>query len=144
MDSGADSLSRFIEAQENVYSEALSELRAGAKRTHWVWFILPQLRNLGRSSTALYYGLSGPDEARRYLQHPTLGPRLVQCVKAITIHSNRTAIQMLGETDALKFRSCLTLFETIAPDEPCFAKALDLFYGGRRDPLTLKALAAKD
>lgn len=140
MSSDADSLSRFVEAQENVYPEALSELRAGAKRTHWVWFILPQLRSLGRSSTAHYYGLSGADEASRYLQHPILGPRLIQCVKAITYHSNRTARQMLGETDALKFRSCLTLFEAVAPDESCFSSALDAFYAGQRDPLTLQAL----
>ena len=134
-------LERFVQAQQRDYARALAELRAGRKTTHWMWYVLPQLRGLGRSSMAWQYGLDGRDEAAAYAAHPLLGPRLVQCVQALLQHEGRSAAQMLGEVDALKLRSCLTLFAAVAPHETCFAQALQRFYGGEPDPETLRLLA---
>lgn len=135
-----DALQRFVDAQAAHYPQALAELREGRKRSHWMWFVLPQLRGLGRSEMAHRYGLAGRDEAVAYLRHPLLGPRLVACVQALLSHRQRTAVEILGDVDALKLRSCLTLFAAVAPDEPCFAQALDAFHGGRPDPATLALL----
>ncbi|HCL86669.1 MAG TPA: DUF1810 domain-containing protein [Comamonadaceae bacterium] len=134
------SLERFVQAQARDYAQALAELRAGHKRTHWIWYVLPQLRGLGRSSTAQFYGLADRAEARAYAAHPVLGPRLVQCVQALLDHPQRTARQMLGEVDAMKLRSCLTLFAEVAPQHPEFAQALQVFFEGRHDPATLRLL----
>ncbi len=134
------SLERFVQAQARDYAQALAELRAGHKRTHWIWYVLPQLRGLGRSSTAQLYGLADRAEARAYAAHPLLGPRLVQCVQALLAHPQRTAQQMLGEVDAMKLRSCLTLFAEVAPQQPEFAQALQVFFEGRPDPATLQLL----
>jgi len=135
-------LDRFVRAQDRDYAQALAELKAGRKRTHWIWYILPQLRELGRSAMAREYGIAGRAEAAAYLAHPVLGPRLVACVHAILGHADRTAVEILGEVDAMKFRSCLTLFHAVAPDEPCFAKALKVFYQGQPDAETLRRLGA--
>lgn len=137
-----DDLERFVEAQASVYPTALAELRAGSKRSHWMWFVLPQLRGLGRSAMATRYGLRGPAEARAYLAHPLLGPRLHECVAALMTHTDRTADRMLGSVDAVKLRSCLTLFAAVdeADDSP-FEAALARFYGGKSDPQTLALLA---
>lgn len=129
-------LRRFVEAQAPVYETALSELKAGHKQTHWMWFVLPQLKALGRSSMAQYYGLHDMTEARSYWAHPILGPRLKQCVTAVLSVPARTAHDIFGSPDDLKFCSCLTLFELVA-SEPCFAEALERFYAGRRDAATL-------
>ena len=131
-------LARFVRAQGGgVYEGALAELRAGAKRGHWMRFVFPQLRGLGRSATAHLYGISGPEEARAYLTHPLLGPRLGECVAAVMPHAaQRTADAMLGAVDAAKLRSCLTLFEAAGGGEP-FAQALAALFGGERDPATL-------
>lgn len=131
-------LGRFVQAQEGgVYEGALAELRAGAKRGHWIWFVFPQLRGLGRSAMADHYGISGMDEARAYLAHPLLGDRLRECVAAVLRHAGeRTAEQMLGAVDAAKLRSCLTLFEAAGGGEP-FAQALAALFRGERDPATL-------
>lgn len=137
-----DSLDRFVRAQEQNYSTALAELRAGSKTTHWIWYVLPQLRGLGHSHMAQVYGLTNREEAAAYARHPVLGPRLVECVKAILAHADRSAVEILGEIDAMKFRSCLTLFMEVAPDEPCFRNALDLFYQGQPDTTTLRLLGA--
>ncbi|WP_313313119.1 DUF1810 domain-containing protein [Pulveribacter sp.] len=134
------SLERFVQAQARDYAQALAELRAGHKRTHWIWYVLPQLRGLGRSSTAQFYGLADRAEARAYAAHPLLGPRLVQCVQALLAYPQRTAQQMLGEVDAMKLRSCLTLFAEVAPQHPEFAQALQVFFEGRHDPATLQLL----
>jgi len=134
------SLERFVQAQARDYAQALAELRAGHKRTHWIWYVLPQLRGLGRSSTAQFYGLADRTEARAYAAHPLLGPRLVQCVQALLGHPQRTAQQMLGEVDAMKLRSCLTLFAEVAPQQPEFAQALELLFESRPDPVTLQLL----
>lgn len=133
-------LSRFTLAQAPVYSTALSELEAGRKRTHWMWFIFPQLAGLGRSETARYYGVRDLAEARAYLADPVLGPRLRECAAAVLRHGDRTAHEIFGAPDDLKFRSCMTLFEFAAPDEPLFGEALGTFYGGERDGQTLRML----
>ena len=135
-------LARFLKAQEADYEQALAELRAGRKRSHWIWYVLPQLRGLGRSAMASHYGIASRDEALAYLEHPVLGARLKQCVTAMLALRGPTAVEVLGEVDAAKFRSCLTLFEAVARDEPVFEHALDRFYGGVRDGQTLALLAA--
>jgi len=137
-------LGRFIEAQADRYATALAELRAGAKRTHWIWFILPQLRGLGTSPLADRYGIASLDEARAYLAHPLLGPRLIECVQALLAHRGRSAAAMLGALDALKLRSCLTLFARAAPGEGSFDQALQQFFGGVPDALTLRLLDQAD
>jgi uncharacterized protein (DUF1810 family) len=136
------SLDRFVRAQERDYAQALAELKAGRKRTHWIWYILPQLRDLGRSPMAREYGITGRAEAAAYVVHPVLGPRLVACVHAILGHADRTAVQILGEVDAMKFRSCCTLFREVAPGNSCFANALQVFYQGKPDVETLRLLGA--
>lgn len=138
----SDPLDRFVRAQERSYAQALSELAAGRKQTHWIWYVLPQLQALGRSQMAREYGIAGRDEAGAYMAHPVLGPRLVACVNAILAHSDRSAVGILGDVDALKFRSCLTLFAEVAPHEPCFRAALAAFYEGQADGTTLQLLGA--
>lgn len=133
-------LDRFVTAQARDYPQALAELRAGKKRTHWIWYVLPQLRELGRSQMARDFGIADRQEAIDYLAHPVLGPRLIACVHALLSHPDKTAVEMLGEVDAMKLRSCLTLFAAVADGEPCFANALDVFYGGEQDAETLRLL----
>ncbi len=130
-------LDRFVAAQDPVWTSVLDELAAGAKRTHWMWFVFPQLTGLGRSATARFYGLASPAEALAYWRHPVLGPRLRQCCERLRPHAARGAVAVLGPIDALKLRSCLTLFEAVAPEEPVFGALLDTFYGGRRDEATV-------
>jgi uncharacterized protein (DUF1810 family) len=142
VNSTAESLERFVRAQERDYARALSELRAGKKRTHWIWYVLPQLRDLGRSQMAREYGIASREEAAAYMAHPVLGARLVECVRATLDHTDRSAIEILGDIDAMKFRSCLTLFAYAAPDEQAFRQALAVFYEGREDAETLRLLAA--
>ncbi len=134
-------LQRFVEAQETHYAMALRELEQGQKASHWMWFIFPQLAALGRSNRAWFYGLSGLAEAEAYLAHPLLGPRLVACVRELLRHAPTAPRVLLGEVDALKLRSCLTLFHAANPAEPLWAEALRAFYAGEADALTLKLLA---
>jgi uncharacterized protein (DUF1810 family) len=131
-------LDRFVQAQEEVIAQVRRELGAGQKRSHWMWFIFPQLRGLGRSSTAQHYGLQGPEEARAYLAHPVLGPRLLECTELVNHVEGKTALQIFGSPDDMKFRSCMTLFASLqtAP----FQAALDKYYAGEPDPLTLGML----
>ena len=136
----AAALERFVRAQQHDHARALAELRAGCKTTHWMWYVLPQLRGLGRSPMAREYGLAGRDEAAAYAAHALLGPRLVACVQAMLGHADRSAAEILGEVDALKFHSCLTLFAAVAPGEACFARALQVFYRGEPDARTLQLL----
>jgi uncharacterized protein (DUF1810 family) len=135
-------LQRFVDAQaaDGIYERALDELRAGEKRSHWMWFVFPQLKGLGHSSMAERYGITGRDEAQAYLAHPQLGPRLIDCAEALLQHRAVPAEQVLGSTDAMKLRSSMTLFEAVAPDPTPFAAALDDFHGGRRDRTTLERL----
>ena len=133
-------LERFVAAQAGVYEQALAELRAGRKRSHWMWFVFPQLAGLGRSATAHFYAIEPADEARAYLAHPLLGPRLVECAEALLRHRDQSAGAMLGPIDAVKLRSSMTLFEAVADDPAPFAAVLDTFYDGGRDPATLSLL----
>jgi uncharacterized protein (DUF1810 family) len=131
-------IDRFAAAQDSggTYAAALRELRAGRKTSHWMWFVFPQLAGLGRSPMAQAYALSSLEEARAYLAHPVLGPRLRECVAALLEHTGTTAEDVLGGIDALKLRSSMTLFARAAPDEPAFVAALDAFYGGEPDART--------
>ena len=136
-------LSRFVDAQATAYSTALAELRAGHKRTHWIWFVFPQLKGLGRSTTADHYGLSGLEEARAYLAHPLLGERLREVTTAMLVHESQSASVVLGELDAMKFRSCMTLFSRVEPSESLFGAALERFFNGEADARTLELLKSR-
>lgn len=138
MPSDPYNLTRFVEAQENVYASALRELQRGQKRSHWMWFIFPQIQGLGFSPTAQYYAIKGIDEARAYLAHPLLGARLVECVAAVNALEGRTLGQIFGSPDHMKFGSSMTLFELAAGDGSEFAEALDKYCGGQRDEATLR------
>jgi uncharacterized protein (DUF1810 family) len=130
-------LARFVQAQGPQDADAIAELRAGRKRSHWIWFVFPQLRALGRSGTAQFYGLENAAEAAAYWRHPILGARLRESVAALLQVPARSAVEILGDVDALKVRSCLTLFLQVAPADPGLTAALERFYGGQQDPLTL-------
>jgi len=135
------SLDRFLEAQSGgVYEQALAELQAGRKTTHWMWFVFPQIAGLGRSETARYYAIESLGEARAYLAHPVLGFRLNACVAALLTHRGRTAIEIMGGIDATKLRSSLTLFQA-AGAGPAFTEALGAFFTGP-DPETLRLLGS--
>ena len=134
-------LDRFVTAQRSVYANALAEIKDGRKRSHWMWFIFPQLRGLGTSDASVYYAISGIDEAKAYLAHPVLGARLVECTLAMCDRPDTDAQQILGEIDAAKFRSCMTLFELANGQKPCFKNALEKFFGGVRDYRTLTILS---
>ncbi len=132
-------LQRFVDAQERQFETALAELEAGRKQSHWMWFIFPQLAGLGRSPTAIFYGMRSLHEARAFLAHPLLGERYRRSIEALTRWAGaRNAVEILGEVDALKLRSSLTLFEAASGD-PLFAHALDAFFGGP-DDATLQIL----
>lgn len=138
-------LERYVEAQAPCYARVLEELAAGEKTSHWMWFIFPQLRGLGMSSTARRFGLSGLEEARAYLAHPLLGPRLRECTRSVLAVEGRTAHEIFGSPDDLKLRSCLTLFAQAAgpspaPETRVFDEALAKYYGGEPDPRTLELL----
>ncbi len=135
---------RFVEAQQLTYDQALSELRAGRKRTHWSWFVLPQLHGLGSSAMAQRYAIGSLDEARAYLAHPLLGPRLKACVAAINRHAGIDAVQILGGVDKRKFHSCITLFAQASAPDPVFTEALQAFFSGRPDAATLALLGEGD
>jgi uncharacterized protein (DUF1810 family) len=126
-------LQRFVAAQEGVYDAVRAELRAGRKRSHWMWFVFPQREGLGVSAMAQLYAIGSLDEARAYLAHPVLGPRLRECTDLVNRIEGRSLYEIFGDPDWMKFRSCMTLFERAAPDEPVFARALDKYCGGARD-----------
>jgi uncharacterized protein (DUF1810 family) len=133
-------LSRFLDAQGNgTYEQALRELRAGRKQGHWIWFVFPQIAGLGRSSTSQFYALSGLEEARAYLAHPVLGPRLVECAQAVLALPGDDAVAVLGPIDAVKLRSSMTLFAR-AGDDPVFSAVLDKYFAGAEDDATLTRL----
>jgi uncharacterized protein (DUF1810 family) len=127
-------LERFVRAQAGSYETALAELRAGAKRSHWMWFVFPQIAGLGSSAMARTYAIRSLEEARAYLAHPPLGPRLRACVAAMDALAERDPARVLGGIDAVKLRSSLTLFAAV---DPWFAGGLDRWFGGERDPATL-------
>lgn len=130
-------LDRFLKAQQNQYQTILAELRDGHKRTHWMWFVFPQISGLGRSETARFYAIKNLDEARAYLGHPVLGERLIECTQAVLKVQNRSLQQIFGSPDDLKFRSSMTLFECVSPDPMFFTEALERYCEGSRDQRTL-------
>jgi uncharacterized protein (DUF1810 family) len=137
-----DDLDRFVRAQDadGTYETALRELRAGAKKSHWMWFVLPQVKGLGRSQTSRYFGLDGRGEAAAYVAHPVLGPRLVTAARALAERPERDASSVLGSVDAQKLQSCMTLFCQVAPEEPVFAEVLEQYFDGELDQATLDLL----
>ncbi|WP_369134691.1 DUF1810 domain-containing protein [Modestobacter sp. I12A-02662] len=134
-------LQRFVDAQDDAgtYRQALAELRAGRKRSHWMWFVFPQVAGLGRSPTAQRYAISGRDEARAYLAHPLLGPRLVECARALTGLGTTDPAAVLGPVDGQKLRSSMTLFAAVS-DEPAFRAVLDQYFAGTEDAATTARL----
>jgi uncharacterized protein (DUF1810 family) len=137
----AYNLHRFLDAQERVYDRVLEELRAGRKSSHWMWFIFPQIAGLGHSSMAQQFAMGSLDEAKAYLQHPILGSRLRECTQLVLNVEGRSAEEIFGYPDYLKFRSCLTLFLTAAPDNALFNASLLKYFHGKPDQLTLDLLA---
>ncbi len=134
-------LQRFVDAQKPLYERVISELRAGSKQSHWMWFIFPQIAGLGRSPTAVRFAVASLDEARAYLAHPILGPRLRECAKLTLDVEGKSAREIFGPVDEMKFRSSMTLFARAAPDEPLFAQCLEKYFGGVPDPATLAILS---
>lgn len=130
-------LQRFLSAQEQVYGTVIAELMSGRKQSHWMWFIFPQVRGLGVSPAAYRYGIRDRDEAREYLDHPVLGARLRQCTTIVNGIENRTALQIFGTPDDMKFCSSMTLFELVSDAHSVFSRAIEKYYAGRRDTLTL-------
>ena len=141
MQSKTQGLERFVEAQDRVYESVCNELALGEKTSHWMWFIFPQLKGLGHSPIAKHYGLASAPEALAFWQHPVLGPRLLACTQLVLAQRNTTARDIFGAPDDLKFKSCMTLFAQVAPDQPAFQQALVKFFGGKCDEATLKLLA---
>ena len=133
-------LDRFVKAQAYDYDAALREIRSGRKRSHWMWYIFPQLQGLGFSSTAQYYGIRDLEEAKAYMAHPVLGPRLVEISEALLALDTGDASAVMGYPDDLKLRSCMTLFELAAPEQPVFGRVLEKYYAGRRDGRTLELI----
>ena len=127
---------RFVSAQSGIYDQAVSELRGGLKTSHWMWFIFPQIAGLGRSAMAQRYAISGLDEARAYLQHEVLGPRLIDAAEIVNRVTGRSAEQIFGGIDAQKLHSSMTLFHRAAPDQALFGEVLDCYFGGAADPAT--------
>jgi uncharacterized protein (DUF1810 family) len=133
-------LSRFTSAQENSYDSALAELRSGRKRTHWMWYIFPQIDGLGHSATAKHYAIKSQEEARQYLNHPVLGQRLLECAEAVFAIEGRSAAEIFGYPDNLKLKSSMTLFAYITAPGSVFSRVLDKYFNGERDALTLQIL----
>jgi len=133
-------LQRFLSAQDPIYLQVVSELRAGYKTSHWMWFIFPQIRGLGRSPVSIEYAISSRAEALAYLQHPLLGPRLKECTRLVLNVEGRSAEEIFGSPDDMKFRSSMTLFAQVSADDDIFSRALQRYFGGAPDQLTLDRL----
>jgi len=136
-----DELSRFVDAQDPVYERVCGELAAGKKLSHWMWFVFPQLRGLGSSAMAIRYGLASRDEAIAYWRHPLLGRRLTECSRLVLAVHGKSAFEIFGQPDDMKFRSCMTLFANCVDGEPLFLEALSRYYAGKQDEKTLALLA---
>jgi len=137
-------LRRFLSAQNETYARALAELKSGQKRSHWMWFIFPQIHGLGSSETARCYAIKSREEARQYLAHPVLGTRLVECARVLLGLVGRSASEIFGYPDDLKLRSCMTLFASVAAPGSVFAQVLDKYYQGQGDARTLELLEDLD
>ena len=133
-------LERFVSAQNRIYPQVVSELRSGIKTSHWIWFIFPQIRGLGRSPVSVEYAISSREEAAAYLQHPVLGLRLKECTQLVLDVEGRSAEEIFGSPDDMKFRSSMTLFAQVSPDDDIYARALQQYFGGAPDQLTLDRL----
>ena len=135
-------LNRFVQAQEDDYDQALSEIRSGRKQSHWMWYIFPQFDGLGFSSTSKRYSIKSIAEAEAFLDHPVLGPRLMECAEAVLRVEGRSAFEILGSPDDVKLKSCATLFACVSPDGSVFDRLLDKYYQGERDSKTLQLFSA--
>lgn len=135
-----NSLDRFIDAQERMYSIALKEIKNGKKRSHWMWYIFPQLRGLGMSSTAHIYGISGLEEAKAYLDHPVLSVRLYELCAALLQHKDKNAYDIFGDVDGMKLKSSMTLFSLVSERGSAFHQVLDCFFNGQTDEATIELL----
>jgi uncharacterized protein (DUF1810 family) len=133
-------LHRFVQAQEDDYQHALAEIRDGKKRTHWMWYIFPQIDGLAFSSTSKHYSIKSIEEAKAYLEHPLLGRRLLECAEAVVQHEGRSATEIFGSPDDLKLKSCATLFAHVLPPGSVFDRLLTKYYRGGRDEKTLRLL----
>ena len=133
-------LERFFRAQQPVYKRVLAELQAGEKMSHWMWFIFPQIRGLGRSPVSIEFAISDREEAVAYLQHPVLGPRLKECTRLVLLVEGSSALEIFGSPDDIKFRSCMTLFAEVSPEDDIFERALQKYFNGVPDKLTLDRL----
>ena len=133
-------LDRFVQSQDGVFDRVLKELRSGVKMGHWMWFIFPQIKGLGRSPISIEFAISSQDEARAYLQHSVLGPRLKECTRLVLLVEGRSAEEIFGSPDDMKFRSSMTLFAQVSPDDDIFLRALQKYFGGIPDRLTLDRL----
>jgi uncharacterized protein (DUF1810 family) len=134
-------LQRFVDAQNPVYEKVLDELRAGQKRSHWMWFVFPQLRGLGHSHMATLYGIASRQEAEEYLQHPVLGSRLRECTRLVNLAEGRSISQIFGSPDDMKFMSSMSLFASVGQGDQVFKDALQKYFDGKLDPLTVERLA---
>ncbi len=143
-DTDPHDLNRFVTAQAPVYQSVLSELRDGAKRTHWMWFIFPQIEGLGSSATSRYYAIKSREEAQQYLAHPVLGPRLLECAEAALSIKGKSAREIFGSPDDMKLRSSMTLFAAVAGAESAFARVLNQYFSGQPDARTLELLNSSD
>ena len=135
-------LARFVQAQADAFEQALAEITAGHKRSHWMWYIFPQFEGLGFSSMSRQYSIKSLAEAEAYLRHPVLGPRLIACCEAALNVQGRSALQIFGSPDDMKLKSCATLFERVAPEGSVFTRLIDRYYKGQRDGATLRFLGA--
>ncbi len=135
-------LSRFVQAQQGDYAQALAEIRSGRKRSHWMWYVFPQFEGLGSSSTSRRYSIKSLAEATAYLNHPLLGPRLTECAEAALGVEGRSASEIFGSPDDMKLRSCATLFASISPAGSAFGRLLEKYFHGERDDKTLSLLRA--
>jgi uncharacterized protein (DUF1810 family) len=134
-------LSRFVEAQRSTYERALAEVRSGRKTSHWMWYVFPQLAGLGRSATSVRYAIRNVDEANAYLEHPLLGPRLIECADAVLEIDGRSAYEIFGSPDDLKLHSCATLFARVSAPGSVFSRLLVKYFGEREDEETVRLLA---
>ena len=135
-----NSLDRFIEAQEQMYEVALKEIKNGEKESHWMWYIFPQLRGLGRSQMAYAYGINGIEEAKAYLEHPILSKRLIEITEALLLHKEKDIYDIMGDIDNMKLHSSMTLFSLVSEDDSVFHQVLNNFYNGKMDESTLKLI----
>lgn len=135
-----NTLSRFLSAQQNIYSQVVKELQGGKKTSHWMWFIFPQIEGLGNSSTAKYYSIKNIEEAKEYINHPVLRERLLECTNILLSINNKFAEEIFGYPDNMKLRSCITLFKYVAPQQKVFTDVLEKYFAGDQDEKTLSIL----